>query len=130
MEIWKSNVALPERVWLLFKSKKIAQLLVHWIKTLMSLTDDLYLSLLSKMATLESCPKHNMIAYLEKTKGNVEFHEVIDFFEKLYLSCRLLLASLLSITEEHQFREPDLIDDAEFSRGDNSKSNQMQTLML
>ncbi|GJT98544.1 hypothetical protein Tco_1094062 [Tanacetum coccineum] len=27
------------------------------------------------MAVLESCPKHNMIAYLEKTEGNAEFHE-------------------------------------------------------
>ncbi|GJU63459.1 hypothetical protein Tco_1245294 [Tanacetum coccineum] len=31
------------------------------------------------MAVLESCPKHNMVAYLEKTEGNAEFHEVIDF---------------------------------------------------
>ncbi|GKG64267.1 hypothetical protein Tco_0651368, partial [Tanacetum coccineum] len=30
------------------------------------------------MAVLESCPKHNMVAYLEKTKGNAEFHEIID----------------------------------------------------
>ncbi|GJW04786.1 hypothetical protein Tco_1563642 [Tanacetum coccineum] len=34
------------------------------------------------MATLESCPKHNMIAYLEKTEGNVEFHEVIVFLQR------------------------------------------------
>ncbi|GJS16508.1 hypothetical protein Tco_0410980 [Tanacetum coccineum] len=27
------------------------------------------------MAVLESCPKHNMVAYLEKTEGNAEFHE-------------------------------------------------------
>ncbi|GJW98669.1 hypothetical protein Tco_0180477 [Tanacetum coccineum] len=31
------------------------------------------------MAVLESCPKHNMVAYLEKTEGNAKFHEVIDF---------------------------------------------------
>ncbi|GJX99386.1 hypothetical protein Tco_0356405 [Tanacetum coccineum] len=31
------------------------------------------------MAVLESCPKHNMVAYLKKTTGNAEFHEVIDF---------------------------------------------------
>ncbi|GJZ28633.1 MEI2-like protein 6 [Tanacetum coccineum] len=42
------------------------------LEPLISLTDDL--SLLSNMAALESCPKHNMIAYLEKTEGNVEFH--------------------------------------------------------
>ncbi|GJX79161.1 putative ribonuclease H-like domain-containing protein [Tanacetum coccineum] len=33
----------------------------------------------SKMAVLDSCPKHNMVAYLEKSEGNVEFHEIIDF---------------------------------------------------
>ncbi|GJU45241.1 hypothetical protein Tco_1202507 [Tanacetum coccineum] len=43
------------------------------------------LSLLSNMAALESCPKHNMIAYLEKTEGNVEFHEVIDFLRRSYI---------------------------------------------
>ncbi|GKF22420.1 hypothetical protein Tco_0074742, partial [Tanacetum coccineum] len=37
------------------------------------------------MAALESCPKHNMIAYLEKTEGNVEFHEVIDFLRRSYI---------------------------------------------
>ncbi|GJU89267.1 hypothetical protein Tco_1301690, partial [Tanacetum coccineum] len=52
-------------------------------KALISLTDDL--SLLSNMAALESCPKHNMIAYLEKTEGNVEFHEVIDFLRRSYI---------------------------------------------
>ncbi|GJU34014.1 hypothetical protein Tco_1182368 [Tanacetum coccineum] len=31
------------------------------------------------MAVLESCPKHNMVAYLEKTDGNTEFHEIISF---------------------------------------------------
>ncbi|GJT12733.1 hypothetical protein Tco_0859775 [Tanacetum coccineum] len=31
------------------------------------------------MAVLESCPKYNMVAYLEKTDGNAEFHEIIDF---------------------------------------------------
>ncbi|GJU10938.1 hypothetical protein Tco_1133334 [Tanacetum coccineum] len=31
------------------------------------------------MAVLKSCPKHNMVAYLEKTNGNAEFHEIIDF---------------------------------------------------
>ncbi|GJT23183.1 MEI2-like protein 6 [Tanacetum coccineum] len=49
-------------------------------KALISLTDDL--SLLSNMAALESCPKHNMIAYLEKTEGNVEFHEASKPFEQ------------------------------------------------
>ncbi|GKG67752.1 hypothetical protein Tco_0743939, partial [Tanacetum coccineum] len=28
------------------------------------------------MAVLESCPKHNMVAYLEKTEGDAEFHQL------------------------------------------------------
>ncbi|GKB29488.1 hypothetical protein Tco_0868889 [Tanacetum coccineum] len=35
------------------------------------------------MAALESCPKHNMIAYLEKTDGNAEFHDIIDFLTRI-----------------------------------------------
>ncbi|GKA77763.1 putative ribonuclease H-like domain-containing protein [Tanacetum coccineum] len=61
----------------------------NWDNALISLTDDL--SLLSNMAALESCPKHNMIAYLEKTEGNVEFHEVIDFLRRSYIYHALLL---------------------------------------
>ncbi|GKA79769.1 hypothetical protein Tco_0786365 [Tanacetum coccineum] len=34
------------------------------------------------MAILESCPKHIMVAYLEKSEGNAEFHEVIDFLAR------------------------------------------------
>ncbi|GKB35693.1 hypothetical protein Tco_0880635 [Tanacetum coccineum] len=34
------------------------------------------------MAVLDSCPKHNMVAYLEKTEGNAEFHEIIDFLKR------------------------------------------------
>ncbi|GJW83821.1 hypothetical protein Tco_0156966 [Tanacetum coccineum] len=34
------------------------------------------------MAVLDSCPKHNMVAYLEKSEGNAEFHEIIDFLKR------------------------------------------------
>ncbi|GKA07081.1 ribonuclease H-like domain-containing protein [Tanacetum coccineum] len=36
----------------------------------------------NKMAVLDSCPKHNMVAYLEKSEGNEEFHEIIDFLKR------------------------------------------------
>ncbi|GJX70343.1 hypothetical protein Tco_0307514 [Tanacetum coccineum] len=40
------------------------------------------------MAVLDSCPKHNMVAYLEKSEGNAEFHEIIDFLKRnFYTSC-------------------------------------------
>ncbi|GJW97646.1 hypothetical protein Tco_0179454 [Tanacetum coccineum] len=47
------------------------------------------------MAVLESCPKHNMVAYLEKTAGNAEFHEVIGF------SCAKLHSSQCSSLIKH-----------------------------
>ncbi|GJW97960.1 hypothetical protein Tco_0179768 [Tanacetum coccineum] len=40
------------------------------------------ITLPTTMAVLESCPKHNMVAYLEKTEGNAEFHEIIDFLKR------------------------------------------------
>ncbi|GJZ41683.1 hypothetical protein Tco_0588569, partial [Tanacetum coccineum] len=71
------------------------------LQALISLTDDL--SLLIKMAALESCPKHNMIAYLEKTEGNVEFHEVIDFLRRSYIYHALTVSPIVSTTFVEQF---------------------------
>nr|GEU30969.1 hypothetical protein [Tanacetum cinerariifolium] len=31
------------------------------------------------MADLAFAPQHNMVAYLEKTEGNAEFHQIVDF---------------------------------------------------
>ncbi|GKC00600.1 retrovirus-related pol polyprotein from transposon TNT 1-94, partial [Tanacetum coccineum] len=52
----------------------------------------------STMAALESCPKHNMVAYLEKTNGNAEFHEIIDFFTRSYALTISLVVSTTSKT--------------------------------
>ncbi|GJZ50070.1 putative ribonuclease H-like domain-containing protein [Tanacetum coccineum] len=71
------------------------------LQALISLTDDL--SLLINMAALESCPKHNMIAYLEKTEGNVEFHEVIDFLRRSYIYHALTVSPIVSTTFVEQF---------------------------
>ncbi|GJT79897.1 hypothetical protein Tco_1054239 [Tanacetum coccineum] len=49
-------------------------------KALISLSTTITLS--NTMVVLESCPKHNMVAYLEKTEGNAEFHEIIDFLTR------------------------------------------------
>ncbi|GJT61141.1 putative ribonuclease H-like domain-containing protein [Tanacetum coccineum] len=73
------------RIW--FKWRKLIGIHICG-HALISLIDDL--SVLSNMTALESCPKHNMIAYMEKTEGNVEFHEVIDFLNgSLYFLMRL-----------------------------------------
>ncbi|GJZ12417.1 putative ribonuclease H-like domain-containing protein [Tanacetum coccineum] len=85
------------------------------LEPLISLTDDL--SLLSNMAALESCPKHNMIAYLEKTEGIVVFQEVIDFLRKVnfyaltHITAKVA-GKVVSITEA-SIRTDLIFDDAD-----------------
>ncbi|GJX58312.1 hypothetical protein Tco_0289702 [Tanacetum coccineum] len=55
------------------------------------------------MAVLESCPKHNMVAYLEKSKGNAEFHEVIDFLVRSSIYHALTVSPVISTTFVEQF---------------------------
>ncbi|GKA29834.1 putative ribonuclease H-like domain-containing protein [Tanacetum coccineum] len=81
------------------------------LEPLISLTDDL--SLRSNMAALESCPKHNMIAYLEKTEGNVEFHEVIDFLQRIQNNITAKVAGKLVSISEASIRTDLLFDDAD-----------------
>ncbi|GJT51823.1 putative ribonuclease H-like domain-containing protein [Tanacetum coccineum] len=55
------------------KQKRTSQSLISLLTTI---------SISSTMAVLDSCPKHKMVAYLEKSEGNVEFHEIIDFLKR------------------------------------------------
>ncbi|GJR99492.1 putative ribonuclease H-like domain-containing protein [Tanacetum coccineum] len=55
------------------------------------------------MVVLESCPKHNMVAYLEKTEGNVEFHEIIDFLTRSSIHHALTVSPVVSTTFVKQF---------------------------
>ncbi|GJR39775.1 hypothetical protein Tco_1215459 [Tanacetum coccineum] len=55
------------------------------------------------MAALESCPKHNMIAYLEKTDGNAEFHEIMDFLTRSSIYYALTVSPVVSTTFVEQF---------------------------
>ncbi|GJU39018.1 hypothetical protein Tco_1191975 [Tanacetum coccineum] len=55
------------------------------------------------MAVLESCPKHNMVAYLEKTEGSAEFHEVIDFLARSSIHHALTVSPVVSTTFVEQF---------------------------
>ncbi|GJV84946.1 hypothetical protein Tco_1524844 [Tanacetum coccineum] len=61
------------------------------------------ISLSSKMAVLDSCPKHNMVAYLEKSEGNAEFHEIIDFLKRSYIHHALTVSPIVSTTFVEQF---------------------------
>ncbi|GJV91102.1 putative ribonuclease H-like domain-containing protein [Tanacetum coccineum] len=95
------KVPKPIRIHLNCTLNKAISLQNSSLQALISLTDDL--SLLSNMAALESCPKHNMIAYLEKTEGNVEFHEVIDFLRRSYIYHALTVSPVVSTTFVEQF---------------------------
>ncbi|GJX54717.1 hypothetical protein Tco_0283086 [Tanacetum coccineum] len=55
------------------------------------------------MAALESCPKHNLIAYLEKTDGNAEFHAIIDFLTRSSIHYALTVSPVGSNTFVEQF---------------------------
>ncbi|GJR07144.1 hypothetical protein Tco_0530128 [Tanacetum coccineum] len=55
------------------------------------------------MAVLESCPKHNMVAYLEKTDENAEFHEIIDFLAQSSIHNALTVSPVVSTTFVEQF---------------------------
>ncbi|GJT70551.1 hypothetical protein Tco_1029837 [Tanacetum coccineum] len=55
------------------------------------------------MVVLESCPKHNMVAYLEKTDGNAEFHEIIDFLARSSIHNALTVSIVVSTTFVEQF---------------------------
>ncbi|GJS65624.1 putative ribonuclease H-like domain-containing protein [Tanacetum coccineum] len=57
----------------------------------------------STMAVLDSCPKHNMVAYLEKTEGNAEFHEIIDFISHSSIHHALTVSLVVSTTFVEQF---------------------------
>ncbi|GJW74717.1 putative ribonuclease H-like domain-containing protein [Tanacetum coccineum] len=63
------------------------------------------ISIPSKMAVLDSCPKHNMVAYLEKSEGNVEFHEIIDFLTRSSIHHALTVSPIVSTTfvEQNSF---------------------------
>ncbi|GJX59531.1 hypothetical protein Tco_0290921 [Tanacetum coccineum] len=55
------------------------------------------------MAVLDSCPKHNMVAYLEKSEGNEEFHDIIDFLKRSSIHFALTVSPTVSTTFVEQF---------------------------
>ncbi|GJT46297.1 hypothetical protein Tco_0955012 [Tanacetum coccineum] len=55
------------------------------------------------MAVLDSCPKHNMVAYLEKSEGNAEFHEIIDFLTRSSIHHALTVSPVVSTIFVEQF---------------------------
>ncbi|GJR67174.1 hypothetical protein Tco_0013239 [Tanacetum coccineum] len=60
-------------------------------------------SVRTTMAVLDSCPKHNMVAYLEKSEGNAEFYEIIDFLKRSSIHHALTVSPVVSTTFVEQF---------------------------
>ncbi|GJS71206.1 hypothetical protein Tco_0704047 [Tanacetum coccineum] len=55
------------------------------------------------MASLEFCSKHNMVAYLEKTDGNTEFHQIMDFLTCSSIYYALTVSPIVSTLFVEQF---------------------------
>ncbi|GJY07581.1 hypothetical protein Tco_0374635 [Tanacetum coccineum] len=55
------------------------------------------------MVGLEFCSKHNMVAYLEKTDGNTEFHQTMDFLTRSSINYALIVSPIVSTSFVEQF---------------------------
>ncbi|GJW24510.1 hypothetical protein Tco_0038321 [Tanacetum coccineum] len=55
------------------------------------------------MVALVSCPKHNMVACLEKTKRNAQFHEIVDFLTRSSIYYSLTVSPTVSTSLIEQF---------------------------
>ncbi|GJX48384.1 hypothetical protein Tco_0273574 [Tanacetum coccineum] len=100
----KDSVTDSECLLNLFKPISIAQFRTHSHSKLPSHLQALIstftmLSISSTMAVLDSCLKHNMVAYLDKSEGNEEFHDIIDFLKQFYSFCSYLAGKSVSISE-------------------------------
>ncbi|GJV72628.1 putative ribonuclease H-like domain-containing protein [Tanacetum coccineum] len=82
-------------------STAIETLKKNTAKALISLLTTITIS--TTMAVLDSCPKHNMVAYLEKSEGNAEFHEIIDFLMQSSIHHALTVSPVVSTTFVEQF---------------------------
>ncbi|GKA50308.1 hypothetical protein Tco_0743381 [Tanacetum coccineum] len=66
------------------------------------------------MAVLDSCPKPNMVAYLEKTDGNTEFHKIISFLTQSSIHYALIVIAGKPVSiSEASIRSDLLFDDAD-----------------
>ncbi|GKC05319.1 hypothetical protein Tco_0996929 [Tanacetum coccineum] len=55
------------------------------------------------MANLEFCDKHNKVAYLEKSEGSEEFHEIIDFLSASHIHYALTVNPTIYVSFIKQF---------------------------
>ncbi|GJR36893.1 hypothetical protein Tco_1212577 [Tanacetum coccineum] len=74
-----------------YKKKLIQVLKIHTADNVVDLLTKEFD--VSSMVVLESCPKHNMVTYLEKNDGNTELHEIIKFLMRSSIPILLFTVS-------------------------------------
>nr|GEW93822.1 hypothetical protein [Tanacetum cinerariifolium] len=47
------------------------------------------------MADLAFASQHNMVSYLEKTKSNADFHQIVDFFTSSFIHHALTIHAII-----------------------------------
>nr|GEV54149.1 hypothetical protein [Tanacetum cinerariifolium] len=57
------------------------------------------------MANLDFCNKHNMVTFLEKSKGSEGFHEILDFLNSTHIKYALTANPIIYVSLIHQFWE-------------------------
>nr|GEY09707.1 hypothetical protein [Tanacetum cinerariifolium] len=55
------------------------------------------------MAKLAFCDYHNMVAILEKTKHNTDFHQIVDFLEASHIRYALTISPTVYVSHIRQF---------------------------
>nr|GFA06076.1 hypothetical protein [Tanacetum cinerariifolium] len=55
------------------------------------------------MAKLAFCDYHNMVAILEKTEHNTDFHQIVDFLEASYIRYALTISPTVYVSHIRQF---------------------------
>ncbi|GJR22116.1 putative ribonuclease H-like domain-containing protein [Tanacetum coccineum] len=104
---WTKLVPPVQSLLNLYKPISITQFLTQSLSNTLiytspniSLTDD---HSFDYNGCLDSCPKHNMVAYLEKSEGNAEFHKIIDFLTRSSIHHALTVSPVVSTTFVEQF---------------------------
>nr|GEW31801.1 hypothetical protein [Tanacetum cinerariifolium] len=55
------------------------------------------------MAKLAFCDYHNMVAILEKTEHNIDFHQIVDFIEASHIRYALTISPIVYVSHIRQF---------------------------
>ncbi|GJS69388.1 hypothetical protein Tco_0702229 [Tanacetum coccineum] len=55
------------------------------------------------MANLESCDKHNMVSYLQKSEGSEGFHQIVDFLNTCHIKYALIENPTIYVSLIKQF---------------------------